>query len=178
MEPHGIQRVSFSWYSPASSPVFLFSFFCFSFIPLIFLISGQSVHSFAVSHPSLSSSLNHVSLPRSQSPSTPPLPLHLLYCKQLTKAWQGLCSCSPCLPHCSPSYLLLSPCYRVCLSLSRFLYSVFSSASEKQKLIKYGTRRSSISLNHHVIKMASLGDQLKRSREQCLLSQIFMGLVM
>lgn len=40
----------------------------------------------------------------------------------------------------------------------------FSSASEKQKLIKYGTRWSSISLNHHVIKMASLGDQLKRSR--------------
>lgn len=52
----------------------------------------------------------------------------------------------------------------VCLSLSRLLYSVFSSASEKQKLIKYGTRWSSISLNHHVIKMASLGDQLKRSR--------------
>lgn len=53
---------------------------------------------------------------------------------------------------------------RMSLSQSHVLFSVFSSASEKQKLIKYGTRWSSISLNHHVIKMASLGDQLKRSR--------------
>lgn len=48
-----------------------------------------------------------------------------------------------------------------CVSITCSLFC-FSSASEKQKLIKYGTRWSSISLNHHVIKMASLGDQLKR----------------
>lgn len=60
-----------------------------------------------------------------RSSVAPPLPLHLLYCKQLTKARQSLSSCSPCLLLCSPSYLLLSLCYCVCLSLSCVLYSVF-----------------------------------------------------
>lgn len=75
-----------------------------------------------------------------------------------------VCWCSSCLPLFSLSYLLLSARYRalVFVSISRSLF--FFSVSEKQKLIKYGTRRSSVSLNHHVIKMASLGDQLKRSR--------------
>lgn len=62
---------------------------------------------------------------------------------------QSICYCLP--RHC------------VFVSITRSLFC-FSSASEKQKLIKYGTRWSSISLNHHVIKMASLGDQLKRSQ--------------
>lgn len=83
MEPRGIHGVSFSRYSPAVSPVFLFSLPLF--FPLFF-ISGQLVYSFAVSHPSLSSSLNHVSLPCSRSSPSPPLLLHLLYCKQLTKS--------------------------------------------------------------------------------------------
>lgn len=104
--------------------------------------------------------------PRWCSSTAPPLPLHPLYCKQLTKAWQGLCKCSPCLPFCFPSYLLLSPPrYRacVCVCLHRMFFILFFPLRQKtQKLIKYGTRWSSISLNHHVIKMASLGDQLKR----------------
>ncbi len=68
-----------------------------------------------------------------------------------------------------PASLSVLPAICYCLlaivfvSITRSLFC-FSSASEKQKLIKYGTRWSSISLNHHVIKMASLGDQLKRSR--------------
>lgn len=155
MEPHGRTSVSFSQSSPCSLLLFL------NFTPLPFLHSCSFLSSSftpILSHPCHSPSLPLFLLPSSSS-------LHLfLYCKQLTKAWQGLCSCSPCLPLCSPSYLLLSPRYRVCLSLSRVLYSVFPLRQKKQKLIKYGTRWSSISLNHHVIKMASLGDQLKRSR--------------
>ena len=65
-------------------------------------------------------------------------------------------------PPCSCSYLLLSPCYRVFVFIP-LCFILFFSGKEKEKLIKYGTRRSSISLNHHVIKMASLGDGLKRS---------------
>ena len=71
---------------------------------------------------------------------------------------------SPASPLCSLSYLLLSPHYRVFVSIMLFFLLFFPSVSEKEKLIKYGARRSSISLNHHVIKMASLGDLLKRSR--------------
>lgn len=115
-----------------------------------------SHHAFPSSNPSLHSHSSFMS---------PPLPVHLLYCKQLTKAWQGLCKMFP-----STS---LSPLPTICYCLLAIVHEFvsiacsffcFSSASEKQKLIKYGTRWSSISLNHHVIKMASLGDQLKRSR--------------
>lgn len=63
----------------------------------------------------------------------------------------------------SQLFVIVSSLSCVFVSITRSLFC-FSSASEKQKLIKYGTRWSSISLNHHVIKMASLGDQLKRSR--------------
>lgn len=66
-------------------------------------------------------------------------------------------------PPCSCSYLLLSSCYRVFVFIP-LCFLLFFSGKEKEKLIKYGTRRSSISLNHHVIKMASLGDGLKRSQ--------------
>lgn len=63
----------------------------------------------------------------------------------------------------SQLFVIVSSLSFVFVSITLSLFC-FSSASEKQKLIKYGTRWSSISLNHHVIKMASLGDQLKRSR--------------
>lgn len=102
--------------------------------------------------------------------SAPPHPSPFVSC--IVNSSQKRDKVSACVPPASLS-VLPAICYCllaimcVCLSLSHVLSSVFfffSSASEKQKLIKYGTRRSSVSLNHHVIKMASLGDQLKRSR--------------
>lgn len=129
--------------------VFIVSKLDFPFILLCFLLATSVILFFSL-------------LPL----SLPALLLHLSYCKQLTKAWQSLCSCSPCfslsvLPAICYCLLAIQP---VCLYQAVFIPFFFSSASEKQKLIKYGMRWSSISLNHHVIKTASLGDQLKRRR--------------
>lgn len=127
MESHGRARAPFYRYSPTLSAVLLnfFSSF-FLILPRSLLKSGASRSFFSfLSHPSISSSLTHVSLPNSRS--LPP-PLLSLCISCIVNSSQKHDKVST---HVPPASLSVLPaiCYCllaiVCLSLSRFLYSVF-----------------------------------------------------
>lgn len=108
--------------------LFFFSFFLFCLYPyppppLHWSIPFIPFPSF---HHLFSPSLTHVSLPGCSSSTTPPLALHLLYCKQLTKAWQGLRSCSLCLPSLfSELFVIVSSLSCVFVSITRSLFCFF-----------------------------------------------------